>query len=261
MDAVFEKKAYFQLRGIYAKGFRGYMPMFHPHGEILFVTKGSIPITVDGKSHLLTQGEMAILFPYLPHAYEDAPDADAIVLLFDPMQTAFDNTLLHSRPVQCYTQAQTLQPLLERVIYMLKRNRIKTATAYLNAILGELLELLTLEPIKDASPEITVRLLAYCDEHYTQDITVKSAAEALFLSESYVSKIFSRNLKYGFREYINALRVHKAQMLLENSHLPIAQVMAQCGFQNQSSFNRIFRSLCGTAPGDYRKALRNGEGR
>lgn len=252
MQAVFEKKPYFPLSGTYARGFVGYMPMFHPHGELLYVTKGTISITVDGSTHLLTQGQLAVVFPYLTHSYQDAPDAEVIILLFDPAQTAFDNTLLKHKPTQCFTQAEALAPILERAVYMIKHHKPKTAMAYVNAALGELLELLTLEPAKGAS-DVTAQILAYCSEHYTQDITVRSVAEALFLSESYVSKIFSRNLNYSFREYINALRIRKAQSMLESTNLSIGQIMAQCGFRNQSSFNRIFRQSCGLSPREYRR--------
>lgn len=252
MQAVFEKKEYFPLTGTYARGFHGYMPMFHPHGELLYVVKGEIPITIDGCSHVLTAGQLAVVFPYLTHSYQDAPDAEAIILLFDPAQTAFDNTLLNRKPRTCWTRAEALQPILERAVYMIKENRPKTAMAYVTAALGELLELLTLESARGAA-DVTAQILAYCGEHYTENITVKAVAEALFLSESYVSKIFSRNLNYSFREYINALRVHKAQSLLESSSLSIGQIMARCGFQNQSSFNRIFRQSCGMSPREYRR--------
>jgi len=253
MNAVFEKKEYFQLSASRVTGFRGYMPMFHPHGELLYVTEGAIPITVDGKSHLLKAGEMLVLFPYLTHSYEDAPEASALILLFDPKETAFDNTLLTAKPVCCHTEAASLLPLMERAVEMAKRDRPKTAMAYVNALLGELLELLVLEPHSGPSGDMTVQLLSYCAEHFAEDITVSSLAAKLYISESYVSKLFSRQLGCSCREHINKLRIHKAQNLLESTDLPIGQIMAMCGFQNQSSFNRIFRTLTGRSPRQYRK--------
>ena len=253
MNAVFEKKEYFELTGSRIEGFKGYMPMFHPHGELLYVTKGAIPITVDGKAHLLKAGEMAVIFPYLTHAYETSPDASALILLFDPRQTAFDNTLLTTKPVCCHAVAPTFVPLIERAVEMNNKNRPKTAMAYLNAVLGELLEILTLEPHGGPSGDVTVQILSYCAEHFTEEITVKALAANLYISESYASKIFSRQLGCSFREYINRLRVQRAQHLLENTQLRIGQIMTQCGFQNQSSFNRVFLQITGKSPRDFRK--------
>jgi len=253
MQAVFEKKEYFELTGTHITGFKGYMPMFHPHGELLHVVKGSVPIVVDGKSHVLQAGETVVLFPYLTHAYENAPEAEVLILLFDPRLTAFDTTFLTKKPVCSHTGSARLYPLLDRAVEMLKRGRPKTAMAYVNATLGELLEILELVPADGPTGDMTVQVLSYCTENFTEDITVKTLAQALFISESYVSKLFARNLGCGFRTYINDLRVQKAQQLLESSDLSIGQIMSACGFQNQSSFNRVFREITGTSPRQYRK--------
>lgn len=253
MQAVFEKKEYFQLTGTRAKGFQGYLPMFHPHGELLHVLRGAIPITVDGQTHILQPGQTAVVFPYLTHSYESAPDAEALILLFDPRQTLFDNTLLTKKPTCFFTDIPQLPPLMDRAVTMLKAGRPKTAMAYVSATLGELLEVLPLTDSQGPSGDMTVQLLSYCAEHFAEAITVRTLAEALFISESYVSKLFARNLKCSLREYINDLRVQKAQRLLERTDLSVGQILSTCGFQNQSSFNRVFRKLCGMSPRQYRQ--------
>lgn len=256
MHAVFEKKDYFQLNCLTVKGFRGFIPMFHPHAELVYVIDGSIPITVDGCTHILKSGEIGILFPYLTHSYENAPDSDVIIMLFDPACTAFDNTLLTKKPACFHAQAEALYPLLDRAVIMHRKGRIKTAMAYLNAVIGELLEVLPLVERRADADTFMQQLLAYCADHYTEDISVKHIANALYVSESYVSKVFSKKLGYSFREYINTLRIQKAQALLRDTDLQILQVMAACGFQNQSSFNRVFRQISGTAPKQYRSNAR-----
>ena len=256
MDVVFEKQDYFPLRCSKWRGGLEWPPMFHTHGELMYVTKGSVPLTVEGVTHELKAGELAILFPYLAHSYTKAPDAEFYLLLFEPAATAFDNTLLKSKPVCWWQDGRALQPLIERTEFMYRNNRLKTATAYMNALLGELLEELALEERGGADRDITVRLLSYCEEHCAQPITVQSIAEALYVSPSYVSKVFSRKLCYGFREYINALRIQKAKSLLLNTDKKILDVMLECGFQNQSSFNRVFRDVTGYSPREWRTAER-----
>lgn len=257
MNAVFEKRAYFELTGSTTTGIDRYAPMFHPHGELVYVMEGTVPITVDGVSYTLKQGELAILFPYLVHAYESAPDAKAIILLFDPAATAFDNTLLKKKPVNCCTPAENLFPMLERAVFMHHAGRSKTAVAYLNAVIGELLEMIPISDRGDISGDTTIQILSYCAEHCTEDITVKHIADALYISQSYVSKVFSKKLRYSFREYINSLRISKVQSLLRDTDKKILQIMSECGFQNQSSFNRVFRDLTGLSPKEYRTVSRN----
>ena len=257
MNAIFEKKSYFQLNGRIVRGLHGYLPMFHPHGELVYIKEGHLEMTVDGVNYHLNTGDTAVIFPYLPHSYESAPDTEAILLLFDPAATVFDNTLLTKKPIFCQVGESNVHPLMARTVEMLDIGKRKTAMAYLNAALGELLELLELEERDSPSGDIAVQLLSYCEAHFGEDITVQSIADALYISASYVSKVFSKKLKTGFRSYINDLRIHKAQTLLKETDQKILQIMETCGFQNQSSFNRVFREHCGMSPRQYREAFRN----
>lgn len=256
MSAFFEKKSFFQISGTTVSGVKAFVPMFHPHAELIYVLEGAVSVTVDGVTHLVVQGEIAVIFPYLTHSYESAPDAKAIIFLFDPSTTVFDNTFLTKRPACYFTECAFLQPLLERCVTMIGNGKTKTAIAYLNAVIGELLEILPMEEGRETAQNITLQILNYCAEHYIEKITVSQVANALYISDSYVSKVFSNKLKSNFREYINTLRIHKAQSLLKESGKSILQIMGECGFKNQSSFNRIFREICGVSPKEYRKAER-----
>lgn len=254
MKGIFERKDYFELHGLSAHGFRGYPPMFHTHGELIYVVRGEINICVDGKSHLLKEGELSVVFPYLTHSYENEPDADALIILFDPLATAFDNTFLTKKPVCDHIDGKAFYPMLSRAVELVNQGRIKTAMGYINAIVGEFLELASLEAADNTSENTAVKILTYCAEHFAENITINSVADALYLSPGYVSKIFSQRLKYGFREYINALRVNMAKSLLKNPEKRITDIMLACGFVNQSSFNRVFRERCGMSPKAYRKS-------
>ena len=143
---------------------------------------------------------------------------------------------------------------VDRAVEMVKKGRPKTAMAYVDAALGELLEILELVPADGPTGDMTVQVLSYCTENFTEDITVKTLAQALFISESYVSKLFTQKLKCSFRAYINTLRINKAQTLLRDTEKKILQIMTACGFRNQSSFNRVFLELTGVSPKDYRQA-------
>ena len=252
MIGVFEKKTYFQLSCLRVRGFQRYIPMFHPHAELVYVVEGRLGMTVEGVYRELEAGELAVVFPYLTHSYENAPDAEVLLLMFDPAATVFDNTLLSRQPGCFYQRAEDLQPMLERAVELEKIGRFKTAMSYLNAVLGELFERMELVD-RGSARGVTTQILAYCAEHYAEDISVKTLADALYVSESYVSKVFAQKLGYSFREYINALRVHKAQILLRETDRKILEVMTACGFRNQSSFNRIFREATGLSPREYRE--------
>ena len=255
MQSIFEKRPTDLLYGNLTKGFPGFPPMFHSHGELLYVARGSLNITIDGKNYVLQEGQISILFPYLTHSYQSAPESDVLFFLFDPSVIAFTNTMLTKHPVYPIMDGKPYATMLLRALEMRKQGKMKTATAYLNAVLGELLAVAQLTDAPETSGRTVVKVLEYCAEHFTEPITLKTLADALFISQSYVSKIFSDKLRYSFREYINSLRINKAKELLTDSPMPISEVTYTCGFSNQSSFNRVFQDFCGCTPREYRKRI------
>lgn len=259
MKGVFERKDLFGLKATRISHLQRYSPMFHPHGELVYVAKGKFCVTVDGKELFLKEGDVMVIFPYLVHSYEASRDTDVILVLFDPAETSFDNTFWIKKPLSPITDGKSLAPLLERILFHSRNGKAKTAMGYLNAVLGEYLEMVPTVKSDRRSDQGAIRVLSYLAEHYAEEVTVSSVAKALYVSSSYVSKIFSQQLQYGFREYLNILRIQKAISLLESSNKKIVEIMLDSGFQNQSSFNRVFRELTGTSPADYRASLKRGE--
>ena len=60
-------------------------------------------------------------------------------------------------------------------------------------------------------------------------------------------------MNLSFSAYINRLRVEQAQKLLLNTSLPIVEIAGLVGFEEQSYFSKVFKSITHLSPGQYRK--------
>lgn len=58
---------------------------------------------------------------------------------------------------------------------------------------------------------------------------------------------------YSPLSYIHALRVEEAKQLLETTAIPIEAVARDVGYEDTTSFRRLFRRLVGMTPGNYRR--------
>ena len=263
MKAVFEKKNHFNIVSKKIKNFWGFPPMFHPHCEIIYLLSGQINMVIDGCEHTLSAGEISIVFPFVTHCYENAPDAEAIILLFDSAVTgALETSILTKKPIFPFTdKLKYLMPIFNRINDLTFTEDTllnQTAASYLTAIVGEILSSVPLCKTNTESPDISQKILAYCSEHFKdEDISIKKVSDDLYISQSYVSKVFSKTLKCKFRDYINFLKINHAKQLITKKEMKILDVMLECGFKNQSSFNRIFIEICGTSPSEYRKKESN----
>ena len=259
MKASFENND-ISLCAEYGKKMPGYPMQFHTHAEIIYVMSGKVGMTIDGVRRTLSEGQLSICFPYSMHEYEKSDDSKILLLLFSAGATgAFEQELLTKKPVVSYIDDATgLYDTLRKIVEFKDKGPAyeKNSMAYLSAVVGEILSGLSLYDIESTDTGTIQKILMYCSEHFRErDICLEKVAENLFISKSYISKIFSKKLKCNFREYINSLRINEAKTELSETDLKIIDIMENCGFKNQSSFNRIFMEECGVTPREYRKEM------
>ena len=91
-------------------------------------------------------------------------------------------------------------------------------------------------------------------------ITVRDAAERFSYSQSHFMYYFLLYMGISFVEYLNRYRISRAAGLLRATERPISLIARDCGFDNLSYFNRLFRRDYGMTPGEYRKEGKKDEG-
>ena len=97
------------------------------------------------------------------------------------------------------------------------------------------------------------RICRYLDENYQKEVSLTLAAETVHLSPAYFSHVFKEVSGENFVDYVNKLRLGKAQELLRSSKLNIGEVAKQTGYMSTNSFAKIFKKYIGVSPGQYRK--------
>ena len=95
-------------------------------------------------------------------------------------------------------------------------------------------------------------IFKYVEDHYAGHITIEDMAELTCYSKSHFMKFFKQNIGTGFIDYLNDYRLTMADRLLKTSDSPVLEIAAQCGFDNLSYFNRIFKRKYGVSPGKAR---------
>ncbi len=92
----------------------------------------------------------------------------------------------------------------------------------------------------------------YVNEHYAEDINVKTAAIQCHFNEQYFGRQFKKAMGKSFLDYLNEVRVDKAKQLLrlgKNSET----VWNEVGFGSRRTFERQFLCSVGETPEQYRK--------
>ncbi|WP_217594264.1 response regulator [Cohnella sp. GbtcB17] len=90
-------------------------------------------------------------------------------------------------------------------------------------------------------------------EHYAHAaLSLEQIASQVNVSESYLSRIFRKEVGLTVTDYINRTRIDNALHLLEGGEDRIYQVAYAVGYSNVEHFNRTFKKLTGRSPGSFR---------
>jgi len=94
----------------------------------------------------------------------------------------------------------------------------------------------------------------YLDEHFAENINVKTVAELFFCNESTLSHNFRKHLNCSIMEYVMENRLNCAKMWLQISNKSIAEIASLSGFSTASYFCEYFKRMVKQTPLQYRKA-------
>ena len=104
--------------------------------------------------------------------------------------------------------------------------------------------------------EDTVRKLlgyTYIYDHLDEDLDLNTLAEVACLSPYHWHRIYQAIREETIAATVKRLRLHRAAGYLANTSLTIRQIAEMSGYRNVQSFTRIFSSIYGMPPAQYRR--------
>jgi len=89
-------------------------------------------------------------------------------------------------------------------------------------------------------------------DHLSEEITIDAIAEAANVSRRTLFRHFDREMKCRPLDYVTALRVKRAQVLLEITLKSADEIALACGYGSSRSLRRVFLRLTGQSLASYR---------
>lgn len=95
----------------------------------------------------------------------------------------------------------------------------------------------------------------YIHEHFLEaELCPLTVADALSISEQYLSKQYKKKYGQALSKEISYLRVdHAARLLVSNQQLSVEKVSTLSGFSNLQTFVRTFKRFMNMSPRSYRE--------
>lgn len=241
------------------------VPHFHKNFEILLVVQGECWCEVGGESVRLYQGEAAFIVPFQIHAFHVSQGSQVrrVTLhehLIWSLSSAMDEKkpatagFRLSPPVQGFFLHQLedlfgTAPVRIRRIPAEQRMMVKGC---LYIVGSEFLNQAELVPLHRADA-MMIDVVQYIAEHFKSDISLRDLAGEKGYNYHFLSRTFNKIFGMGFKAMLNQYRMEYAYSLLQDTHLSVAEIAFESGFQSIRSLDHVCRLIYGRTPSELRK--------
>lgn len=103
----------------------------------------------------------------------------------------------------------------------------------------------------ELSPDIK-NLLAWIKKNIQQPLTIVNLAKQLHVSERTLIRVFKKEVGILPTRYLQNIRVQMAKELLINSDKSFEKITFSVGYEDISSFRRLFKKMTGLSPKEYK---------
>jgi len=96
----------------------------------------------------------------------------------------------------------------------------------------------------------------YVYSNFKEPISLETIAEQVSMTVPAFCRYFKRATGKTFTKLVNEYRVVHATKLLSESQMSISDVCFECGFNNFSHFNKLFKEITGNSASKYRSEIK-----
>lgn len=221
----------------------------HRGAELVLVTAGSCETAFDNGVTLKGgPGTVLVTPPELAHQQSNSPECETFYAVMEMAGSEFSTEL-------CTVETGN-DALIRQWFANLQELNIPYSAEQGSALLAAIWARLTLleqqsDNRRTLHPGVRAAV-AHIEKHYMEPIAVSELAERSGVSQSHLNSLFRRSFGVGPLNYLTAVRMRQARLLLLNPYFNISEVAARTGFREANYFTRAFRLFHGVTPGEYR---------
>jgi two-component system, response regulator YesN len=99
------------------------------------------------------------------------------------------------------------------------------------------------------------KAIGYINKNSMNNISLDTVADYVYLSPSYFSRLFKKEMGINFIDYLNKVRVEESKKYLAEAKMSLSDIAHIVGFTDQSYYTKVFKKIEGMSPGQYRKLV------
>ncbi|MNM10065.1 HTH-type transcriptional activator Btr [compost metagenome] len=264
-------------------------PHAHEYLQLCYMLSGSCLHWTNGRSYLLTKGDLFSIPPFQEHRLNAIDNKDFVLAQVDFLPHAVNESLRDLKEMQNFVDFAYIRPLISRDdlipklplpnVVQARVEQLLTAIleewkereeGYRLAIKAELLRLLVITGRQYAryseaegeqeNKHVAVQREAfheaihYMKTHYDEDLQLEGVAAMALMSPSYFSSMLRLATGKSYIELLSSVRIGAAMELLRSTGLSVTAIASRVGYNHIGHFNRMFKKHTEMTPRAFRRA-------
>ncbi len=135
-------------------------------------------------------------------------------------------------------------------VQLIRRKSVDELSGWLQMLAVKTIDCIEAQESRE-SPLIK-RVTDYIDEHYANNISLKTIAVSFNVNPAYLGQLFIKEKGDTFSNYLNAARIKRAAELLTTTEWDLSAIAEATGYVNQSYFSYLFKKTKGVYPTKFR---------
>lgn len=189
----------------------------------------------------------------------NTPPWELIYMMFDgsSIEPYYQYILNRFGKVMCLSEYHPAIRKLSELHQKAKDGRLKTAFAADDEVFSFLC-LLCANEEQEKQPELPLveSAKAYIRENFYKNLSLLAVAEYLGVSQSHLSREFTRHTGEQPVKYLTRIRLEKAIDMLCTTDRSLEHISVECGFENGNYFSKVFKKYMKTSPGEFRRQVK-----
>ena len=222
---------------------------------ILYVEKGTVQLSLEGKSYEINRGQCTIILPHQNYGFMTYDKSTCISVTFQSSLTAnFYEKTLNSEAIMPVFNLVNNDNLVENLKFS---NDEYLLCSCIYNIISQFTNKTSFTIKNQKSYFFMTHFLSYIEKNYQNDISLQKIADDFSYDYHYISQLFNRTFKANFTHIINEYRITKSLPELIQRKKTITQIAFDYGFNSLRSYNRNFLKFMDMSPMEYIKSKKN----
>ncbi|WP_330949278.1 AraC family transcriptional regulator [Virgibacillus sp. MG-45] len=238
----------------------------HHFTELFYIVKGKGAFVLPQKEIPIKENDLVIINPNVEHTEKSNPQDSLEYIALGIEGLAFSLPKEMDSSVGLYTYQGDRKDMLFYLQKLLVE--VQHGDAEYEIVCQNIIEILIVklrreknfkvEQIETKNVNKAVAFaMHYINQNYRDNITLDKLAKVAHINKYYLAHSFKKDMGVSPIDYLNKIRVHEAQILLETTDYPISYIAEIIGFSSQSFFAQAFKRSTNETPSSYRKAAKS----